>query len=777
MASRRHPQPVQTGAHLRLRTERALREGRSQQALELAKALFRQEPTDRNRDLLRRAYLARGKDLHERGADRDAVTVLKAALEAASDDPEWLGPVADQLAQSGGVHEALALLPRLTDPAARDRLLGHVADAALGQGATGRELLPEPYRADFDRVTQAFAFGEAGQDDAAREALAAVGLRSPFLEWKLLVRGLLAYYAGDDARALENWQRLNGERLPARLAAPLRQAIDPPFRTAQPAPTQALLQQQYDRLQGSPLAAQLRGLRAALADNENLAPAFRQAEALLPTLRRDAPALAERLARVFYWAVTETGPEDVPRYQRVFGRPAHDPQFNRLQALAYDRGGDLAGAHKHWQRYEQDIAGGPSRWPDGQAARARALVWLHMGETAAKIPGPDKLARLPGFLRDVPGALRPLKPSAEQCFRRAAELAPELREPYEALVDYHRREGHADKAAAAARRLLERFPDHVPTLEALGDLCGRRDEQAEALTCYERALRGNPLDRRLRTKVASAHLSNARLLAVAGQVEAAREELRSAVALHGGTPDVVSLTRGAAVELKAGDAARAEEFLAQARQRAGSDLVVAYRMLTEVARLKLARPHKTRFEAEFNAGLAEPPTGAAAAGLATTAAALAEAASYVGQKTHVKKVTAYLDRARRAKFTEEQLQNTCSSLLHLDAVRLARQYLERGLAEFPASPHFPYMLAMSYFVRHEMDAVPVWKVRPMLEKAERLARALPPTEQLKEMLDDIGNRIKALAALNPYAMGMMDDIFGGLFGAPFGDEDYEDDED
>jgi hypothetical protein len=238
-----------------------------------------------------------------------------------------------------------------------------------------------------------------------------------------------------------------------------------------------------------------------------------------------------------------------------------------------------------------------------------------------------------------------------------------------------------------------------------------------------------------------------------------------------------SLCRAAAVELKAGDAARAEEWLTRARQRAGSGPVASYHMLSEAARLKLPKPAKVRFEEEFNAGLSEPPNGAAAAGLATATAALAEAASYVGQKTHQKKVTAYLDRARRAEFTEEQLQNTSGSLLHLDAVRLARQYLERGQADFPASPHFPYMLAMSYFVRHEMDDVPVWKVRPMLEKAERLARALPPTEQLKEMLDDIGNRIKALAALNPYAMGMMDDIFGELFGAPFGDEDYEGDED
>ena len=57
---------------------------------------------------------------------------------------------------------------------------------------------------------QAFAQVQAGQDEAARETLQPIGLRSPFLEWKVLLRGLIAYYQSDDVRALDNWQRLAG---------------------------------------------------------------------------------------------------------------------------------------------------------------------------------------------------------------------------------------------------------------------------------------------------------------------------------------------------------------------------------------------------------------------------------------------------------------------------------------------------------------------------------------------------------------------------------------
>src|SRR5437763_8272182 len=127
------------------------------------------------------------------------------------------------------------------------------ADAAVELGAAARDRLPEALRPAFDAVLDAFALYEAGRDDAARERLSAVGLGSPLLEWKLLVRGLIAYAAGDDARALDNWGRLKPERLPAQMAAPLRTAIDPAYRAAQPPQAQAALQGRGDRLRGGVL--------------------------------------------------------------------------------------------------------------------------------------------------------------------------------------------------------------------------------------------------------------------------------------------------------------------------------------------------------------------------------------------------------------------------------------------------------------------------------------------------------------------------------------------
>ena len=91
------------------------------------------------------------------------------------------------------------------------------ADAAMEVGAAAREKLPESLRHGFDAICEALSLYESEQDDAARDRLQAIGMSSPFLDWKLLLRGLIAHAAGDVSRALDNWSRLNSERRAARI--------------------------------------------------------------------------------------------------------------------------------------------------------------------------------------------------------------------------------------------------------------------------------------------------------------------------------------------------------------------------------------------------------------------------------------------------------------------------------------------------------------------------------------------------------------------------------
>ncbi len=769
---------------LKARAERASREGRFQQALELVKQVYKAEPTPQHQELLRKTYLGRARQLRNQSQVRDAITVLQVASQlahpAAGGDASgavWLDQLAEEFAACGEVRRAMELLRGQPDSLSYARVMGQAVDAALQQAEAGRRLLPETMQVEFDCILRAFAQVEAAQDDQARETLQGIGLRSPFLEWKLLLRGLQAYWQKDDVRALENWQRLQPERLPARLAAPLRFLIDPAYRLAQAPEAQALLQKQADRLQGSGCVPQLRTIQASLAGQQPLASAYRLADTVVPSLRAEAGHLVPRLAACYFWAIVTKGEfEDVFRHQRVFGTPADDPKLHRLHAMAAEHVGDLENAHTYWQEFEKAAAGHPADWPGEQANRVRALIWNHMGHNAASIPDGDKLKGLPPFLRDHPSRPKPLSPSAEKCFERAIELAPDRLEGHEALFRFYDEKDKETKAIKAGKHLLERFPDHVPTLEALGDLYMRQEDYSDGLALFQRALKLNPLDRDLRYKVSTAHVFNARSLAERGQFDEARAEYEACLAYEDVEGDRSSIyCKWAACEYKANDPTRAEELLQQALSKAGNRLAVAFSMLIETIRLKLPRALKNRFDKEFKEALAEPPTGAGAAAVAvTTSHHILAGVNYYGQKTHEKKVHNYLDQARHVDFSESQLEKICGALLIMKSSRLMGRYTEMGQKRFPSNPHFYLIEAQSYLLQGPMQC-PVWKVRPLLEKARQLLEKMPPDDKQKRVLESVQEQLEALDLFNPFMrggpMGMFDDIFDGYDGED--DEDYD----
>jgi tetratricopeptide (TPR) repeat protein len=708
---------------------------------------------------------------------RDAKAVLEAALATGDCDPVWSERIGLELANCGEISHALLVATRLGNPQLHTRILASAADHAVRQFPHGRSLLPEAHQPAYDLIVQAFRQLEAGQDDSVRETLQGIGLQSPFLEWKLMMRGLQAYYQNEDARAVENWQRLNTERLPSQLIAPLRFQVDANFRLAQQPEVQGILQKEADRFQESGLVPLLRAVQKALADTEALAQAFRKAETLLDRLRQQGPQLVPRLASCFYWTIVAHGqPEDLRRYERVFGKPPEDPNFDRLQALVNEQQGDLKQANKHWQAFEKFVAETPPVWPPKVGQHARSLIWCRMGRNASSVPGEEMDALLPPFLRDHPSRPRPLKPSAEECFRHSIELTPNLLEPYQALLEYYERLNKDKQADKAARQLLQQFPEHVPTLEALAQLRNKQGDHGEAITLYERALKINPLDRDLRNKLGSAHLFHARTFAEAAQFDEARAEYQEALRWQEGHDDATVYCKWAACEFKAGDAARGEELLAKALSEAGNTLAVDFSMLIEIIRLKLPRALKTRFDKQFNAGLKEPPSGQTAAALAETAAShIAANVTYLGQKTHEKKVLTYLDKALRADFTEDQLRRVCVALVHLQPDKLLRKYAVLGLHRFSENPYFPYFEAESYITKGPFEC-PAPTVLGLLNKARELAARQPPSDQRNALLALIEERQQivgpGMALFGPQGMGMMEQLF-----EMFGDEEFDDDDD
>jgi tetratricopeptide (TPR) repeat protein len=449
----------------------------------------------------------------------------------------------------------------------------------------------------------------------------------------------------------------------------------------------------------------------------------------------------------------------------------------RLRALVRERDNDMQEAHEWWQEFERSVAERPTVWPGEVGTRVRALIWQRMGRNAASVPDQEKIDQLPPFLRDHPARPQPLTPSAEACFQRSLQLAPDQLETHEALFHHYRQEEKDAKAEKAARQLLQHFPDHVATVEELADLRSHQGDHAEAVSLLQHAVKVNPLDRSLQAKLATAHLFNARDHVEAGHFDEARAEYQTTLHLGAGLDESPVYCKWSACEFKAGEAARAEELLEKALAESDNRLAVAFSMLIEAIRLKLPRTLKTRFDRDFNAGLQEPPTGSSASAIAITAGThRAAGITYHGQKTHEKKVLTYLDKAWHAEFTERQLRGTCGALLNLEAHKLLRRFAGLGKRKFPSNPYFYCFEAESYISQGPYRC-PAWKVQPLLEKARKLAQQLPPDDELKaflELLDQRQQMIGAHGFLNgPEGMGMLEEMF-----RTFGDlGDFEDDDD
>jgi tetratricopeptide (TPR) repeat protein len=763
-----------TSTPLATRIARARREGRTQQALELTRQLYKQAPTPENQELVSQVVLERGAQLAAQGQTRDAATVFIAALSLGG-TPEYRAAVAVHLAECGEPSRALEALDANADPKLRQRVLNHVGDTAIRRGPTGRNLLPLEHHAGFDAVLQAFAHSEASRDDEARAALQTIGLTSPFLEWKVLLRGLLAYYARDDARALDNWQRLDPQRIPSRLVAPLRIGIDPAFRQAQPPATQVALGQHAARLAGAAgISTQLSALRAALGNARSLGQAFRQAEPMVAQLRRERPNFVPRLAHCFFWTIVRHGqPEDIGRYRHLFGPTiASDGELARLEALAVEDRGMMAEAHRAWQAFIRAIEQSPE-WPGAVGQRARALAWEHMGQNAAEEErGTSK--EVPYLLRRLYEKPKALKPNAAACFEKSIALAPERLDAYIELFNLHRQAGRTEKARKVGDQLLKRFPDHADTSEALGELALETQEPAQARKYFEKALAANPLERRLRDRLARARQNLGLELTLAGTFDAARAEYQAALALQEGhaTPLYCQM---AVLEMKARQPERAAELLATAEAVPGQRLAIRYCLVGESIRAKLSPAERKRIAADLTAALATPPTPPEVLALLQAAADQRRRGldAFRGQKTHEKTFLGFLDKIPAAEFNEQETQRLCAFLQVLEARRPWQQVLNVAKRRFPNNPLFS-LAQLDYYLSGNDAVNRPWLLTQELERARELVQKAP-REQQESLLPTLRDREEQLAAIRGSQLDPFD-VMGDMLDEFDYDDEFEDED-
>ena len=700
MTSTLNPAPAALPARIR----KAMQDGRLPQALDLAKQLFAQAPTDANREELQSVLLEGIRYQIRRDAAADARRLLDDAERFASPDPAWWEKLAFCRAEIGDGDRARQLLEKAPGTTALPRILGVTVDRAMADRQRGRDLVPTDLRPGFDLIRQAFAQYDQGHDEAARQSLQGIGLQSPFLDWKLLLRGLLAYTANDDVRAQENWSRLDPERLPAKLALPFRYNLDPAFRARVPA-NQAKAIAQRATILAHPILGQLRDLQLLLGSPEELPKALRKASALLGAMKVSFPQLVPKLANCLYWLIVHGGePEELDHYQRLFGPHPDDKKFNRMKALVMENIGKLEAAHQHWKAYHDEIAADAVHWPGEFGRRARSMIWARMGDNAQQhlemeeeedddFSFLDVLDMLGGRGRKPRPPKRPLNPSPEQCYKQALELTPDSKGPALSLINLLANNERFGQAEDVARALLERCPDDVDALRELTDLQCVQGKMGAAIESLKQAIKSNPLDRELRARLSLMSLERARALVEQGEYSEAEPVIQEAIEHEPGVLAKLARAMSVACAYKQGDVAKAErllaEFGADPKERAG----IAYTILVEATRLKVSKSVLKEHQARFEQVLAEP-LGLAELNLLAIMFGFyrQEPKPYRGIGPHEKKIAARLQALVDTQPPEAELADLGFMLGRNRFVKLLQVCAKQGQDRFPDNPCFLFLL-------------------------------------------------------------------------------------
>ncbi len=630
----------------------------------------------------------------------------------------------------------VALLP---EPADAAELRGDWVDRAVRDREP--KSLPEEWHPAFAAFRTALGHYEAQQDDKARDALGGIGLGSLLLEWKLWLRGLLAWVAGDDGRALENWARLNPRRLPHRLAAPLRAKADPAWPANPPALREQLVKQ-YQRFTRKDVAGQLRNLLPELGGKKGLTAAYRIAEALLPQLKAGHPELVPPLANVFYTAMLKRGePSDLDRFAKTFGKMPDDPQFNRLSAQIFEGIGEPEKAAAQWWGYSLWLASAP--WPPRLRDRAGAIVHRKMAEHVAgcddgrliiaRTHHEDPKKKFPDVILDEDALLL-----------KALGCAPDWEEPAVELMKVYAEEGRHPEGLAFAEKFLAANPDAAALRWEYIETLGQTHRYAEALPQFERLQKDKPFDKLLRQQTAECAMKLAYQMIAEGRAKEAQILLDGRREAIGTEAPLMAVHLFYALATKAKRADDAESL----RPQLGIPGVVPAFLMHANAQIVKAKPaEKTAASKAYKATLAQGPSAAEAVALFEVYGFFATGGvEFTGLKGLFKGIVEALVNAAAAPDLSEVL---AAELVRLVAPNIAAPKLEK-LAwtlskRFPKNPIFPLSVVRQWAVKNLGKRAP-HKILGALRAAKDLVRDStdPEYKAMEEIIDDL------LEDLDPY---------------------------
>lgn len=532
-------------------------------AIDVYKLLLKREPQPEAgwRDSLAKVYLERARQLAQKAMHREAAVLWENIPTLCGQTPQpdlYL----DWLLRSGQYAKAMrAYASHAAALPAGGELETLLAALALaGQKEVLQAIPPDaPLRTHLTAAQAALrAYTQGEAEDAVRERLKAISIRSPYRDLRQALAALLKLET-DPTGALALV-----ERIPP--TSPYQDLVELVRASAAADPARALLaltpaQRELAGLFGLD-ARQLKLLKdwARLGDRPSDKAKFEFIAANLALFDREQ-------ARRACLALLLGYPQGSKTYSNLFG-PLPPFEAQQLKALRAEReDDDLDRTLRDWQgcvdllRHETD--------PDSRLMAA--LILRHMAELLRK--GDD------GW--DDGEQLR-------DCLEQSLRFDPDDRDVYLQLAILYKEVDNDKEYHQWVEQAVKRFPDDPLVLLAAVKTATARKAHKKAAGFAARVLELDPINTKARTVLINAHLAHARKLMRADKYALAEKELDSAGQLErdNARTGIVEINRGLlALQQRQRDLGR--RWLREGVRLAGSPLLAWVRLAVETLRLKL----------------------------------------------------------------------------------------------------------------------------------------------------------------------------------------------
>ncbi len=694
--------------HLQI-ARRELGKRNAKLAVKHARLQHQQSPNGESRDVLERALLARAEQLHEHG-NQDAAKSLIDELSGLGVTVAEVSTSLDRLRVLMGLPAAQGGTSVGSPAEPPEELTALLADRAVlypqKRSPTYAEL-----NAQADIIRAALDDVERGEDTAAVERLAGIPRKSPFAEWRLFVRGLVAHYADDAERVDANWSRLDPQRPASRIANQLQVFSGRRKAAAECPGDMAMGQRRLEyAVSGSPMVERLERIRDCFQSGR-IDQACKEFRTVRQRFGQSHKRLLERLSDVMWKRlVAQRDERGLRQLTRAVSGPPLDPHWHRARALLWYQtdSTDLIQIEDLWTDYVRDLQQCEALSADERRI-AVSLVHTRLAELLAEAASQHDSPEEPGFDfwdEDDEDELTQekcvelMRQQAETYLRSALQEYPQLLKAHCDLVKLYQDDDQPKKAVQAARRLVEHFPEHFDTLLWLANYFIEADQPADAEPYVNRASGLRPRDPAVQTLLWHQRLGMLRQLTRKRKFDLAQTQLEEAFAVplpgvHPYTKDLLQAT----IQYKAKNNTAAETHLQTALGQVREPTAIWLMMHAYADRFGVPREVKNDFRDRFKAAIKKRLDSQTAGHIARFLRDfLVRRVKYTGLATHQRLYVDRLHRTKRVDWQLQDLRDVCEFLQSHDSYRtrgLRLGLLSDGMRRFPNDPLFPYLYALN----------------------------------------------------------------------------------